>query len=68
MAAEAEEKEEQDDWVSTVPADILSSLPQSEINRQSIIYKLIAREKQYLRDLDTVESVCSPLVSSSFPI
>ena len=33
-APDTEDKEEQDEWVSTVPADVLQSLPQSEINRQ----------------------------------
>ena len=52
--------------MSTVPAELLASLPQSEINRQSIIYKLIARERQYLRDLDVVESVRACLCYLAF--
>ncbi|THG98759.1 hypothetical protein EW026_g3491 [Hermanssonia centrifuga] len=68
-APDAEEDEEKDDWASTVPSDVLLSLPQSEINRQSIIYKVIGREKQYLRDLDTVESLfIRPLRNAHPPI
>jgi hypothetical protein len=60
-------------WIKTVPREVIVSLPDSEINRQtcvlfalytfdaqktfSIIHKLISKEEQYLQDLDIVESV-----------
>ncbi|KAF7790213.1 hypothetical protein EIP86_001165 [Pleurotus ostreatoroseus] len=74
---ESEDREEEmltglackDEWASTVPQDVLQSLPPSEISRQNIIYKLVSREKQYLRDLDTVESLfIRPLRTTIPPI
>ncbi|KAJ7780243.1 Dbl-like domain-containing protein [Mycena maculata] len=44
-------------WIKTVPQEVIVSLPDSEINRQTIIHKLISKEEQYLQDLDIVESV-----------
>ncbi|OSX64043.1 hypothetical protein POSPLADRAFT_1179647 [Postia placenta MAD-698-R-SB12] len=44
-------------WSITVPPEILRTLPESEINRQTIIHKIISKEKSYLRDLDIVESL-----------
>ncbi|KAI0091606.1 Dbl-like domain-containing protein [Irpex rosettiformis] len=68
-APEAEAKEEKDDWVSTIPPELLETLPRSEVNRQTIIHKLIGREKQYLRDLDTVETLyIQPLRRANPPI
>lgn len=48
--------EQKPDWPSTVPKEVLDSLPESEINRQTIIHKIINKEDQYLADLDTVEN------------
>ena len=36
-APEAEAKEEKDDWVSTVPPELLETLPRSEVNRQTYV-------------------------------
>ena len=36
---------------------VLAALPESEINRQTIIHRLISKEVQYLKDLDVIESV-----------
>ncbi|CAK5273832.1 unnamed protein product [Mycena citricolor] len=56
-------------WIKTVPPEVLSSLPESEINRQTIIHKLINKEEQYLLDLDTVESLfIRPLRAANPPI
>ncbi|KAL4062545.1 CNH domain-containing protein [Scleroderma citrinum] len=44
-------------WLNTVDPTIIHSLPESEINRQSIIYKTINQEEQYIQDLDTVEAL-----------
>ncbi|KAF7371040.1 hypothetical protein MSAN_00738200 [Mycena sanguinolenta] len=44
-------------WIKTVPQEVIVSLPESEINRQTIIHKLISKEEQYLQDLDIVETV-----------
>ncbi|KAF5351291.1 hypothetical protein D9758_007992 [Tetrapyrgos nigripes] len=46
-----------EEWIKTVPRQVLGSLPESEINRQTIIHKLIAKEEQYLADLDCIETV-----------
>lgn len=46
-----------EDWLNTVDPAVISSLPESEINRQSIIYKTISQEEQYIQDLDTVEAL-----------
>lgn len=68
-APDSDQAEEKDDWASTVPPELLRTLPESEINRQNIIYKVISREKQYLRDLDTVESLfIRPLRAARPPI
>ncbi|KIY65698.1 Dbl domain-containing protein [Cylindrobasidium torrendii FP15055 ss-10] len=44
------------DWQTTVPQEILDSLSDSEISRQTIIHKIIHKEAQYISDLDIVES------------
>jgi RHO1 GDP-GTP exchange protein 1/2 len=36
---------------------VLAALPQSEVNRQTIIHKLISNEVQYHKDLDVIDSV-----------
>lgn len=54
---EPEVPHQTEDWLSTVDPTVLGSLPESEINRQSILYKTISQEEQYLQDLDLVESV-----------
>jgi hypothetical protein len=36
---------------------VLAALPESEINRQTIIHRLISKEVHYLKDLDVIESV-----------
>ncbi|KAJ6561073.1 signal transducer [Mycena vulgaris] len=46
-----------EEWPHTVPKEVLTQLPESEINRQTIIHKLISKEDQYVQDLDTVETV-----------
>ncbi|KAL0953934.1 hypothetical protein HGRIS_005098 [Hohenbuehelia grisea] len=43
-------------WLENVPKEVLSSLPESEIKRQTIIHKAISKEVQYVQDLDTVET------------
>jgi hypothetical protein len=42
---------------------VLAALPESEINRQTIIHRLISKEVQYLKDLDVIESVRFPTTS-----
>ncbi|KAI8996474.1 Dbl-like domain-containing protein [Trametes punicea] len=67
--SEKGEEEDKDEWTRTVPRELLATLPESEINRQNIIHKLIMKEKQYLRDLDTIESLfIRPLRNASPPI
>ncbi|KAI0924365.1 hypothetical protein AcW2_005263 [Taiwanofungus camphoratus] len=65
---EKDDEEEKDEWTRSVPPEVLRTLPESEINRQTIIHKVINKEKQYLRDLDTVESLfIQPLRSATSP-
>ncbi|KAI0358188.1 Dbl-like domain-containing protein [Trametes cingulata] len=67
--SEKEEEEDKDEWTRTVPRELLATLPESEINRQNIIHKLIMKEKQYLRDLDTIEALfIRPLRSANPPV
>jgi RHO1 GDP-GTP exchange protein 1/2 len=46
-----------EDWAMHIDPAVLAALPESEINRQTIIHKLITKEVQYLKDLDVIESV-----------
>ncbi|TFK21787.1 signal transducer [Coprinopsis marcescibilis] len=46
-----------EDWTKGVPAQVLRDLPEFELNRQTIIHKIISKEEQYVRDLDIVENV-----------
>jgi RHO1 GDP-GTP exchange protein 1/2 len=46
-----------EDWATHIDPAVLAALPESEINRQTIIHKLITKEVQYLKDLDVIESV-----------
>ncbi|ESK85040.1 signal transducer [Moniliophthora roreri MCA 2997] len=57
------------DWLKAVPKEVLVSLPESEINRQTIIHKLISKEEQYIQDLDVVETMfIRPLRQANPPI
>ncbi|KAG7094177.1 hypothetical protein E1B28_007786 [Marasmius oreades] len=58
-----------EDWIKAVPKEVLASLPETEINRQTIIHKLISKEEQYIEDLDIIESVfIRPLRQANPPI
>ncbi|KAJ7493246.1 signal transducer [Mycena galericulata] len=58
-----------EEWPHTVPQEVLSQLPESEINRQTIIHKLISKEDQYVQDLDLVESIfLKPLRTAVPPV
>ncbi|KAJ7860483.1 Dbl-like domain-containing protein [Mycena olivaceomarginata] len=60
--AEAPVGPQREAWIKTVPLE-------SEINRQTIIHKLISKEEQYLQDLDIVESVfIKPLRAANPPV
>ncbi|KAI0741870.1 Dbl domain-containing protein [Daedaleopsis nitida] len=66
---EKDEEEDKNEWTRTVPRELLVTLPDSEVNRQSIIHKLIVKEKQYLRDLDTIETLfIRPLRNANPPV
>ncbi|OJA08436.1 hypothetical protein AZE42_06555 [Rhizopogon vesiculosus] len=57
------------DWLSTVNPAILQTLPESEVHRQTIIYKIITQEEQYVQDLDKVEALfILPLLKANPPI
>lgn len=58
-----------EDWAAHVDPAVLAALPESEINRQTIIHKLITKEVQYLKDLDVIESVfIRPLHNANPPV
>ncbi|KAG1747883.1 CNH domain-containing protein [Suillus paluster] len=58
-----------EDWLSTVDPAILHTLPESEVHRQTIIYKTITQEEQYVQDLDTVEALfIRPLLKAHPPV
>ncbi|KAA1475511.1 Dbl-like domain-containing protein [Dentipellis sp. KUC8613] len=46
-----------EEWPKTVDPEVLKSLPESEINRQTIIHRLITKEAQYVHDLDLIETI-----------
>ncbi|KAL1658879.1 CNH domain-containing protein [Schizophyllum commune] len=57
------------EWPNTVAPEVLASLPDSEINRQTIIHKLISKEEQYVHDLDTIDRVfIRPLRNANPPV
>ncbi|KAK7686309.1 hypothetical protein QCA50_010533 [Cerrena zonata] len=69
VPVEESEDKEVDGWEASVPPELVETLPVSEINRQNIIYKVIAKERQYLKDLDTIESLfIRPLRAAHPPI
>ncbi|KAH8833200.1 CNH domain-containing protein [Flagelloscypha sp. PMI_526] len=52
-----------DSWSANVPREVLQRLPPAEVNRQTIIHKLISKEQAYLHDLDLIESAfMKPLI------
>ncbi|KAJ3915019.1 CNH domain-containing protein [Lentinula edodes] len=58
-----------EEWINSVPSEVLVNLPESEVNRQTIIHKLISKEEQFLADLDTIEAVfIRPLRESNPPV
>ncbi|KIM21778.1 hypothetical protein M408DRAFT_80040, partial [Serendipita vermifera MAFF 305830] len=44
-------------WASALDPQTVSSLPEAEIRRQTIIAKVITEEQQYVQDLDLIETV-----------
>ena len=50
-----------EEWSTHIDPTVLAALPESEINRQTIIHKLISNEVQYLKDLDVIETVRFPV-------
>jgi hypothetical protein len=46
-----------EDWATHIDPSVLAALPESKINHQTIIHKLITKEVQYLKDLDIIKSV-----------
>ncbi|KAJ7132313.1 Dbl-like domain-containing protein [Mycena epipterygia] len=56
-----------EEWPHTVPKEVLTQLPESEINRQTIIHKLISKEAQYVQDLDTVETIFLKPLRTAIP-
>jgi RHO1 GDP-GTP exchange protein 1/2 len=76
----------QEEWSARISTQVLGSLTESEINRQTyvgtflrllttnfffhrIIHKLITKEKQYIEDLDIVETIfITPLRTANPPV
>ncbi|RXW24807.1 hypothetical protein EST38_g1012 [Candolleomyces aberdarensis] len=56
-AEEPEPAAKRESWKDNLDPSVLRSLPQSEIQRQSIIHNIIVREEQYIQDLDIVETM-----------
>jgi hypothetical protein len=50
-----------EEWTTQIDPAVLAALPGSEVNRQTIIHKLISNEIQYLKDLDVIETVRFPV-------
>ncbi|CCA67894.1 related to ROM2-GDP/GTP exchange factor for Rho1p [Serendipita indica DSM 11827] len=44
-------------WGELVDQQTLSTLPESEVRRQTIIAKVIGKEQQYVQDLDLIETI-----------
>lgn len=58
-----------DVWSENVPGEVIQSLAESEVKRQTIIHTLITSEEQYLKDLDMVENVyMKPLQRANPPV
>ncbi|KAF8887321.1 CNH domain-containing protein [Infundibulicybe gibba] len=67
--AEVVPETKEQEWSETVEKAVLSSLPESEITRQTIIHKIIGKEQQYLQDLDIVESAfIKPIRTANPPV
>ncbi|KAG1766227.1 Dbl homology domain-containing protein [Suillus placidus] len=67
--SEPEVHHQTEDWLSTVDPGILHTLPESEVHHQTIIYKTITQEEQYVQDLDAVEApFIRPLLKASPPV
>ncbi|KAH9479303.1 Rho1 guanine nucleotide exchange factor 1 [Psilocybe cubensis] len=68
-AIDAPERLMREDWTKKVPTEVLTRLSQNEINRQTIIHKLISKEVQYIQDLEIIEKVfIQPLRTASPPV
>ncbi|KAJ3767050.1 Dbl homology domain-containing protein, partial [Lentinula raphanica] len=68
-SARAGERGGREEWRESVPAQLLRSLPESEVNRQTLIHKLISKEEEYVADLDLIHAVfIKPLREMSQPI
>ncbi|KAF8661267.1 hypothetical protein AX16_001369 [Volvariella volvacea WC 439] len=69
LPPETQATPKKESWAETVKEEILQSLPESEINRQTIIHKIITKEEQYIQDLDIIESTfLKPLRTSNPPV
>ncbi|KAF9001525.1 CNH domain-containing protein [Cyathus striatus] len=67
LSGETEPRSRPEAW--TPPAEVINTLPEAEIRRQTIIHKMISKEEQYIRDLDLIESVfIKPLQMANPPI
>ncbi|KAF7971187.1 hypothetical protein HWV62_21862 [Athelia sp. TMB] len=57
------------EWSETVPKEVLDSLPKNEVQRQTVIHKMVTKEEQYVADLDTVEQLfIRPLRNAHPPV
>lgn len=57
------------EWHRLVPEEALSSLDETEIKRQGLIFELLKAEREYVVDLETMEEVfIKGIMESSPPI
>lgn len=57
LPVEAPDRPGVDQWSKSVDPQILGTLPDSEVQRQTVIRKVVEKEEQYVQDLDTIESL-----------
>ncbi|KAG8890813.1 hypothetical protein FRB98_004858 [Tulasnella sp. 332] len=61
--------EEDEEWHKLCSPELRNSLPKSEVQRQSTIFEVIKSERDYVLDLQMIESIfIMPLLSSDPPI
>jgi len=64
LAAPSEAKPK---WFDKVDGKVLNAMTDKEKKRQEVIFELITTEKDYVRDLDIIITVCRPSPFSTWP-
>lgn len=60
QAGELAEKDEE--WHRLVPPEARDALGKKEVQRQSVIFEVIKSERDYVADLEAVETVCLKII------